>query len=237
MEQALILRHVPFEDAGAIVPWLEERGLSPHELRLWENTPLPEQPPDWLIIMGGPMSIQDETQHPWLPREKAFIRRCIDAGTTIVGVCLGAQLLAEALGARVQSGEPEIGWFPVRPAGDHPLARHFMDETPVLHWHSDRFDIPQGAVHLLASDACPGQAFLYGDRILGLQFHLEMDEPGLDTLSRECAEELDTGRRWIQNRETLLRRAGWHGRECRDRLHALLNNLAGLRKADPGPNL
>lgn len=236
MEQALILRHVPFEDAGALAPWLQGRGLSLRDVRLWENDPLPDQPPAWLVIMGGPMNIHEHDRHPWLVREKAFIRQCIDAGTTLVGVCLGAQLLADALGARVQSGEPEIGWFPVRPVRDHPLTRHFRDEPRVLHWHSDRFDIPEGSVHLLASDACPSQAFLHGDRLLGLQFHIEMDEPGLDTLSRECAEELDASRRWVQNRETLLRRARWHDRECRDRLHALLDDFAGLRKADRDPN-
>ena len=230
MTRAPVLRHVPFEGAGAIGGWLRQRRFSVGECRLWEGETLPCRPPHWLVLMGGPMNIHDERQHPWLVREKVFIRECIAAGTTLVGVCLGAQLLANVLGAEVRRGEPEIGWFPVRPTGGHPLARHFMDEPAVLHWHGDRFDIPEGADHLLTSTACPSQAFVYGDRILGLQFHLEADEAGVDALSRECAEELDPSRSWIQPRAALLKGIRQYGPDCRTRLYALLDDFSAQRQ-------
>jgi GMP synthase-like glutamine amidotransferase len=139
------------------------------------------------------MGVVDEAAHPWLAPEKAFIRAAVGSGKTVVGVCLGAQLIAEVLGARVYRGpHQEIGWFPIRilpDAAGTPLAG-VPDGMPVFHWHGDTFELPAGARHLAASDVTPHQAFLVGDRVLGLQFHLETTVEGASALIDNCDQPL-----------------------------------------------
>lgn len=132
---------------------------------------------DWLVIMGGPMGVSDTAVHPWLAAEKELIRQAAQGGKLVLGVCLGAQLLAEALGAAVSKGAKEIGWFPVTPspeAAGSPFAPAFSAPADVFHWHADTFAIPPGAIRLASSAACENQAFCAGSRILGLQFHCEI---------------------------------------------------------------
>jgi GMP synthase-like glutamine amidotransferase len=199
MARVQVLQHVAFEDPGAITPWLLERGHRINTTHLYRG----EQPPsaedvDWLIIMGGPMGVHDEAELPWLGAEKAFIRTCIDSGKTVLGICLGAQLIANVLGATVRrNAETEIGWFPVSAVGTHPLARLFSDNPLVFHWHGDTFATPANAEHLCRSAACENQAFLLGDKVLGLQFHLETTAQGLADLCADCNQNPGTGR-WIQ---------------------------------------
>ncbi len=190
-----VLQHVPFEEPAGIAEWAEARGHRVAITPLYDGA-LPPAPADydWLAIMGGPMSVGDESEHSWLKPEKAAIRAGIDAGRTVVGVCLGAQLIAEVLGARVYPNrEKEIGWMPIEmtEAGSKSELFGFLPPSiEVYHWHGDTFDLPPGAIHLARSLACVHQAFVYGGRVLGLQFHLESTPASVADIVRECAAEI-----------------------------------------------
>ena len=172
------LQHVPFEGLGSIAPWLEGRGARVTTTRLFEGAALPPlENIDFLIVMGGPMSVNDVSIHPWLPAEKTFIAEAMERGTTVLGICLGAQLIASSLGARVYKNTlPEIGWFPIEKTevtGPDGPAKWLPDTCTVFHWHGETFDLPPGARPLAGSAACRNQAFTLGPRVIGLQFHLE----------------------------------------------------------------
>ena len=192
------LQHVPFEGPFGIADWAAARGHSLRVTPLYAAAAPPELAGfDWLVIMGGPMGVGDEARYPWLAVEKDLIRRSIAAGKILVGVCLGAQLLAEALGARVYPHrEKEIGWMPITltPAGQASPVFGFLPlSLPVFHWHGDTFDPPAGAVQLARSAACEQQAFLYEGRVLGLQFHLESTPESVAGICAACADELVPG--------------------------------------------
>ncbi|MCU5781707.1 glutamine amidotransferase domain-containing protein [Alcanivorax balearicus MACL04] len=202
------LTHVPFEKLGAIEPWLAANGARITATRLYHGEELPDPDDlDALIVMGGPMSADDEHRYPWLADEKRFIRACIDGGHKVLGICLGAQLIARALGARVHKNpDKEIGFFPVQSTElgrQHPLGSLFNDAPAVFHWHGDTFEIPNGALHLAHSWGCEHQAFSYGDNVLALQFHLEMGEDNVRTLCQECAADLSPGP-WTQSITEIL---------------------------------
>jgi GMP synthase-like glutamine amidotransferase len=204
-----VLQHVPFEGLGAIEPWLAERSAEIRSTKLYRSAHFPEpQDVDWLIVMGGPMSVNDEDTLPWLAPEKRFIARAIEAGKTVLGVCLGAQLIAGALGCKVHpSAQPEIGWFPVEPTPDaaaSPFAALFPAPFEVLHWHGQTFDLPPGAAHLARSAACPHQAFALGERVLALQYHLEFTPESVRALARHGPEDLVPSR-WVQSEAEMLR--------------------------------
>lgn len=172
------LQHVPFETLGCIAPWLVQRGLQPTLTRLHAGEALPTLDEfDWLIVMGGPMNVDEHAAHPWLVAEKALLRDTVAAGKRVLGICLGAQLLARALGAEVTPNpHAEIGWFDVSltPAGRrHPWFRDLPDRFDAFHWHGDTYALPPGCERLAFSEACKQQAFAFGDCALGLQFHLE----------------------------------------------------------------
>ena len=189
------LQHVPFEGLGTIKTWLTARGCAPAVTRFYANDPLPNiNAIDWLITMGGPMGVYDEARHSWLNDEIACVREAIAAGKTVLGICLGAQLIAAALGAKVYPNtHKEIGWLPVTLTDEgrrSPLLKGFPPELPVFHWHGDTFDLPPGSAHLIASAACANQAFSHGDRVIGLQFHLEVTPAGVAALIDHCGHEL-----------------------------------------------
>lgn len=196
--RVLSLEHVPFEDAANIAVWATQRG---HEIVSWPLYREPSRPVladwDWLVVMGGPMNVDEEEQYPWLAWEKDFIRQAIAAGKLVLGVCLGAQLIAAALGAQVRPNPAkEIGWFPVRltPSGmASPLFAGMPQEFMAFHWHGDTFDLPSGAVGAAASAACAQQALIYGDRVLGLQFHLESTPQSVQRLIDNCRADLGEG--------------------------------------------
>ena len=225
------LMHVPFEGPAQIADWAESRGHALAFSHLFAGDALPELDAfDRLVVMGGPMGVGDEDQYPWLGAEKALIRSAIDAGRSLVGVCLGAQLIAEALGAPVtRNPHQEIGWFPIRlteAARAHPLCKDLPAEQQVLHWHGDTFALPPGALHLAESDACSQQGFLVDGRILGLQFHLEMTPTSLRTLCSYCADELvpDT---FVQSADEMLAVSPVRYEETARVLELLLDRLAG----------
>jgi GMP synthase-like glutamine amidotransferase len=192
-----VLQHVPFEGIGSIQRWADTKGAILSTKPLFEPGALPAPHEfDWLIVMGGPMSVNDESVHSWLQPEKRLIASAIGAGKTVIGICLGAQLIASALGARVfPNAQQEIGWFPVRrlPGVHAEIVRVFPNETEVFHWHGETFELPPGAVGFLESDACRNQAFLIGHRVLGLQFHMETTPRSAALLIDNSREELVPG--------------------------------------------
>lgn len=191
-------QHVPFEGLGVIETWLTARGCTPNVTRFHAGDSLPDPDSiDWLIVMGGPMGVYDQDRYPWLKEEIAWIRDAIASGKTVFGVCLGAQLIAAALGAKVYpNGQKEIGWFPVRLTEEGRqslLLKGFPQELPAFHWHGDTFDLPAGGVRLMTSVACANQAFSHGNRVVGLQFHLEVTPGGVSALIDQCGHELIPG--------------------------------------------
>lgn len=189
-----VLQHVPFEDIGSMADWLAETGAELSYTRFFEQDPLPPlNGIDLLIIMGGPMSVHDESSLPWLLPEKRFVRDAVESGVAVLGICLGAQLIASALGASVyRNARKEIGWFPIE-ATAAPGAFRFPDEWTVFHWHGETFDLPAGALRLAKSAACENQAFQIGDRVIGLQFHLEMTQESVGAILDNCARDLTPG--------------------------------------------
>ncbi|MCC4259143.1 type 1 glutamine amidotransferase [Halopseudomonas aestusnigri] len=200
------LQHVEFEGLGLIEQWLTAHGHTLSGSRLYAGDALPElESVDLLIIMGGPMSVNDEQALPWLREEKAFIRRALTADKAMLGICLGAQLIAAALGQPVYANaEREIGWFRVTGNTHHNgAAFHFPAQFHALHWHGETFDLPPGAILLASSDACENQAFQLGRSVIGLQFHLEADRALLERFVTADAQALSP-ERWVQTAGQIL---------------------------------
>jgi GMP synthase (glutamine-hydrolysing) len=183
MRRMLVFQHVPHEILGILDPLLRDAGFRIRYVNFGRRR---DAMPDiaryhGLVVLGGPMNCYETTRYPHLAFETEAIRAAIDKGLPVLGICLGAQLIARALGAEVRSNDAkEIGWYDVSPtpAGSKdPLFSHFAGTEKIFHWHGDRFEIPRGAVHLAASALCTNQAFRYGDNVYALQFHLEVDEP------------------------------------------------------------
>lgn len=230
-------QHVSFEGPGCIEDWIGERGHSLGITRLYKGESLPAvEEADWLIVTGGPMSVNDETQHRWLVAEKAFIKRAVDAGKMVLGICLGAQLIASALGAQVYpTNEKEIGWFPVFSTNEG--SRHSLFESanshPVFHWHGDTFDLPAGATLLASSEACLNQAFSVGERVVGLQYHLEITPDGLHEMLRHGERELKEAL-FVQRKEEILSQQGLT-KETNGRMFRLLDHLEKTTRAGIQP--
>ena len=200
-------QHVPFEGLGSIEEWITLSGHSLTSTRFFESTVLPEiSDIDWLIVMGGPMSVNNEKQYPWLAAEKKFIRQAIDEGKTVLGICLGSQLVSAALGAKVyQNKEKEIGWFDIELTCFAKSDKLFFDienRIKVFHWHGDTFDLPEKAVHLAFSKGCKNQAYSYKDKVLALQFHLEPTISSLQEMIDFGRDELKTGK-YVQTEQEL----------------------------------
>ncbi len=199
-----VLQHVPFEDIGSIAPWLKEHDAEVSRTRFFENPALPgPENFDLIIAMGGPMSVNDELDLPWLRDEKQFIRDAIADDVAVLGVCLGAQLIASALGSRVyRNAEKEIGWFPIEAAAPTSATFTFAQTSNVFHWHGETFDLPSGAVLLAQSAVCRNQAFQLKQNVIGLQFHLEVTIDGVRALLENCAGDLAPGR-YVQSKAEL----------------------------------
>jgi GMP synthase (glutamine-hydrolysing) len=186
MIRAFSLEHAPYEDPVYITQWLKGHNIRITSIKLFEGDSLPDiSEVNLLIIMGGPMNIYEEEKYPWLPGEKKFIKDAILADIPILGICLGGQLIADVLGGKVTKAPiPEYGWHTVNrlPEIELPFLREeatasspFPMSLIVFQWHQDTFSIPPGSLPLYASERCRNQAFIYKDKIIGLQFHPEMD--------------------------------------------------------------
>jgi GMP synthase-like glutamine amidotransferase len=185
--RAHVLQHVPFEGPGSIGPWLERHGATVTTTRFFELEPLPEASDvDFVVALGGPMSANDEARLPWLVAEKRFLRDVIGREVPVLGVCLGAQLIAGSLGARVyRNPQKEIGWFPITTEAD---ALGLRDGLRVFHWHGE---------------TCRHQAFRIGRHVIGLQFHLETTPAGARALVEHCRAELVPGP-YVQTERAIL---------------------------------
>jgi GMP synthase-like glutamine amidotransferase len=203
-----VLQHVPFEDIGSIESLLNERQADLSYTRFYKNDVLPQSDGlDLIIVMGGPMSVNDEASLSWLRPEKEFIRDAVRRGVPMIGICLGAQLIAGALGARIyRNVHKEIGWFNVTAASNERNCFRFPNQLMAFHWHGETFDLPQGAVRLARSEACENQAFQIGRHVIGLQFHLETTRESLRALINNCREELIPGP-YLQSEQRLLQEA------------------------------
>jgi GMP synthase (glutamine-hydrolysing) len=199
------LEHQPAEGPAKIADWAAERGHALARTALYADEPPPAlEAFDLLVIMGGGMNIYQHRDYPWLVREKEFLRQAIEAGKPILGICLGAQLLVDVLGGKVyQNPEKEIGWFPVRIVDRAAPFAAFPETMNVMHWHGDTFDLPPGARLVAESAGCPRQAFVWGDKVVGLQFHLEMGAVNVADLANVAAEDLTPGR-FVQSAAQLV---------------------------------
>lgn len=223
-------QHVDFEGLGLLKPLLEASGHTLSSTRFFEPSQLEQAPSvddyDALIVMGGPMGIYDNNQYPWLKAEKLAIKQAIDAGKNILGICLGAQLIADCLGAPVMRNHTrEIGWFPVelnQQLINSRWQKVFCEEgaadfTP-MHWHGDTFLLPREAILLGSSQGCTNQGFILeqkaverpqkhvnsGQVIVGLQFHLELESANIEHLCEACVDEIADGGEFVQTREQML---------------------------------
>jgi GMP synthase-like glutamine amidotransferase len=191
-----VLQHVRFEGPAAVTDWAAARRFPLRVYHLYRNTVLPSLADfDMLTVMGGPMSANDEAKLGWLGPEIALVREAIAAEKIVLGICLGTQIIAKALGARVYRGSAkEIGWFPVqREAGSRPLFDGLPDSFTPLHWHGETFDLPREATLLAKSQITETQAFAVGQRVLGLQFHMEATEESVRALLKGAAHEIGYG--------------------------------------------
>ena len=215
--RAHYLQHVPFEGLGSIESWLQRAGYQVTATRFYDSDELP--PPaevDLVVAMGGPMSVNDDEQYPWLAAEKRFIRAAIELQRPVLGVCLGAQLIASACGAAVYPNTvKEIGWLPIQgvaaeaggdgegDTGAEPATFRFPPFLEVFHWHGDTFDLPDGAVRLARSNGALNQAFQLGGSVMGMQFHLDTTPDGARALVEHCRAELVPSM-YVQSEKRLL---------------------------------
>jgi GMP synthase-like glutamine amidotransferase len=223
------LEHVPFEDLAYVGVWAENQGHKLSRTRFYAHDQLPGLANlDWLIVMGGPMNIYEEDRFPWLAQEKAFIGEAISQGKLVLGICLGAQLIADVLGGPVSRNEyKEIGWLPVSlsaAASNSPLFHDFPSEFIAFHWHGDTFAIPPGALAIASSSGCVNQAFAYTNKVVGLQFHLESTLASVKKLLNNCGDELVPGP-YIQTSAEILA-AEHFFLEIENIMNTLLGNMA-----------
>jgi len=223
--RAHILQHVPFESPGSILPALQACGAEVGTTRLYAGEALPDwRASDLLVVMGGPMSVNDEVDYPWLVDEKALVAGAIANGRAVLGVCLGAQVIASALGYRVfKNREPEIGWFPIDPTVEGE-AVGLDGSGRVFHWHGETFDLPAGATLLASSAGCVNQAFALGPRVLGLQFHLEVTASDVRNMVEHGRHEL-TPARFVQSEAEILDAAPERYEGANAVLDELIRNL------------
>ena len=228
------LQHVAYEGIGSIEDWALSRGHSLSGTSLYAvpsaDAGLPD-PDDLhlLVVMGGPMNVYEHDRYPWLSLEKDFIRGCISCGKMVLGICLGAQLIADVLGGEVtRAPSEEIGWHPVEltAAGRKlDVFADLPDGFTTLQWHGDTFSIPPGAVHAASSEAVPNQAFsLDNGRVIGLQFHLEETRESLGDLVRAAGGNLPAPSRWVSRADSLLAPDAPFD-ACRELLFGLLDRM------------
>ena len=206
--KAHVFQHVPFEWLGSIESWFKSEKFDVESTRFFRD----ELPPkhtdfDWLVVLGGPMNIYQYDEYPWLRDEKDAIARALERGKTVLGICLGAQVIADVLGAETSiNHEKEIGWFPVEYHDEileHPAFNNFQKEQTVFHWHGDTFDIPYGSLEVAQSAGCKNQGFLYGEKVLGIQFHLETTETSARALIQHSLADITSGI-YVQQPEYIL---------------------------------
>jgi GMP synthase-like glutamine amidotransferase len=229
------LQHVWFETPGCILDWARDRGYKLTSTLLYESAQFPEIDSfDLLVIMGGPMSVHDLKDYSWLAQEKEFIKKCIRHGKMLFGICLGAQLLAETCGGRVQKNpEKEIGFFPVKlslQAIRHPFFEGIPEVSDFFHWHGETFSLPEGAIAIGSSEACLNQGFLLNNQILALQFHPEVTSELVTSMVKEGLGELKPSR-FVQSAEAIRSALKMPSKTSHFPLFGILDRFTGLRLA------
>ncbi len=189
-----VLQHVTYEGPGSIARWAEKNEYPVTLTRFYAGDSLPDQDSyDMLLILGGPMGVNDNKTVTWLKEEKRFISEAIEQGKMVLGICLGAQLIANVLGAKIKKNEHrEIGWYPIT-ATPNAMVLGLPQQFQAFHWHGDTFGLPDGATPIGTSDGCENQGFIYQDRVVALQFHLETTPDAAKELIDACAHEIDDG--------------------------------------------
>ena len=197
MPKLLVLKHVAHEPLGTLDPLLRRSGFRIRFVNFGRHPGARASLDGYqgLVVLGGPMNVDDVERHPHLAHERELVSRALDRNLPILGICLGAQMIARVLGADVRrSRAKEIGWHRVSATPEaraDPLLEHFGEIEPLFQWHEDAFDLPSGAVHLARSEGCENQAFRFGERAYGFQFHLEVDEPMVERWLRVPALQAD----------------------------------------------
>ena len=222
-------QHDHFEDLGFIGDWASSRHFTTSCTRLDLDHTFPEHETyDWLVVLGGKMGVNDAAEYPWITAELDFIRHAIQMGKVVIGICLGSQMIAAALGARVyKNTEPEMGFYPVQFNGNakaDSVFRHFPEVLTVMHMHFDTFELPAGAKTMAGSEITSCQAFRFGKNVFALQFHLEMNGDSLLGMSENCSDEIIPGR-YVQSREDISAGYSLYGRACLQMLSGLLSHL------------
>ncbi|MBU4076144.1 MAG: type 1 glutamine amidotransferase [Euryarchaeota archaeon] len=221
------LEHEPFEGLANIEIWAKNRGHIISRTLLFNGEELPDITDiDWLVIMGGSMNVYEEEKYPWLRDEKNFIAQAIAGKKIVLGICLGAQLIADVLGGKVSRNRyAEVGWFPLtltEEARNSYIFSSFPPAFTAIHWHGDTFEIPPGAVRIVQSEACANQAFEYG-RTIGLQFHLEYSTKSIDLMFTNCGNDIVEGR-YIQKPDEIIAQNN-NVVETQKLLNLLLDNM------------
>lgn len=225
----LIVSHADFEKPGCIDDWARNHNHQTQEVRPYKGEQIPNMDDfDFLIVMGGPQSLLPIIKDPYLSNEIELIKQALKKQKRIIGVCLGAQLLGEALGAKAErSPNREIGIYPIELLDDakhDPVFRQFPKSFDVTHWHSDMPGIPKGAVLLAKSEGCPRQVFRYGDRVYGFQCHFELTQELIKEMVEHCPGDLKTGE-YIRTKKELIE-ADYS--EINKKLYGILDYLASL---------
>lgn len=227
--QAVILQHSDFEGSGAITDWLARHHFTAQTIHLGHGQHLPAPlAAELAVIMGGPMSANDTARFPWLADEREWLRTRATADRPTLGVCLGAQQLAAALGAGVHAAaHKEIGWFDVYAAGPGTGRDIFRFPTRLhaFHWHGDTFQLPPGAHRLASSAACPEQGFQLGRHVIGLQCHLEVTPTAVAEMCQDGAEEIAAGGAWVQSASAMTAAPAAHYAAIHATLDAVLTHL------------
>lgn len=220
-----IIQQESFENPGMITGWLNSKGIAYHITHIFKEEVALEEIPELIIIMGGTASVQQIEEYPYLTGLKQYLIQANSKGVKMLGICLGAQLLAELLGASVypNTGQ-EIGWYPVNFSVDslkNTVFDFFPEQQVAMHWHGDTFDIPLGAVHLGKSGATPNQGFVFENRICALQFHIETTSESLKPLVDRLGNTLQKDK-WIQSPKEILA-----GGKYKNSNYTLLDKILG----------
>lgn len=228
-----------YENPGYIAVWAAKNGHSVGTTYLYEKGVLPVLAElDMLVIMGGSMNVYEDEKFPWLADEKLFIRAAIDAGKIVIGICLGAQLIASILGGRVfKNTYKEIGWFPITMSHqilDQGVFAGFPQELMAFHWHGDTFELPPQSKRFAFSECTLNQGFRAGNNVFGFQFHLECMEDNIRKFVAEGADEIRAGGQYVQEAESILKNCAHAGKMNRffekflDKIAAKTNTLTQM---------
>jgi GMP synthase-like glutamine amidotransferase len=206
MMRVHFIQHVPFENPGTLLQWVKKKEYQIHVTRVFNDEPFPAADSyNLLIIMGGPMGLHQEKKFKWMTAEKNCIEEAIREKKWVLGICLGAQLIASVLGAGVFAHvEQEIGWWPIYASTNHPLSNLLTPNFHAFHWHGDTFDLPHMAQQLFYSNACSQQGFIYDNHVLALQFHPEIEMHLLLQMLQHGKHEL-TNTSYVQSEHLIIK--------------------------------